>query len=69
MHLIQAGVNLIYIRDISRPRRPVHHRDLRPRADRRPNEKPSKLPTPDVVTDDPPEWNQDPGLLDWLTNL
>jgi hypothetical protein len=24
---------------------------------------------PDVVTDDPPEWNQDPGLLDWLTNL
>ena len=24
---------------------------------------------PDVVTDDLPGWNQDPGLLDWLTNL
>ena len=22
---------------------------------------------PDIVTDDLPEWNQDPGLLDWLT--
>jgi hypothetical protein len=23
----------------------------------------------DNVTDDLPEWNQDPGLLTWLTNL
>ena len=23
----------------------------------------------DIVTSDLPEWNQDAGLLDWLTNL
>ncbi len=23
----------------------------------------------DIVTDDLPEWNQDPGLLNWLANL
>jgi integrase/recombinase XerD len=24
---------------------------------------------PGIVTSDLPEWNQDPGLLDWLTSL
>ena len=24
---------------------------------------------PDISSDDLPEWNQDPGLLDWLTSL
>ena len=28
-----------------------------------------EVTSPDTVTDDLSEWNQDPGLLDWLTSL
>jgi hypothetical protein len=63
-----GGVPLPYIRDI------FGHFDLSTteiyaRAPTEAKRKALEAAYPDVVTDDPPEWNQDPGLLDWLTNL
>jgi hypothetical protein len=63
-----GGVPLPYIRDI------FGHFDLSTteiyaRASTEAKRKALEAAYPDVVTDDLPEWNQDPGLLDWLTNL
>ena len=68
MHLYEAGVPLPYIRDI------LGHVDLSTteiyaRASTEAKRKALEAAYPDVVTDDLPEWNQDPGLLEWLTNL
>lgn len=67
MHLIQAGVNLVYIRDL------LGHSDISTteiyaRADtemkRAALEKMKNSAIPD-----PPSWNQDKGLMEWLTAL
>ena len=67
MHLYEAGIPLPYIRDI------LGHVDLSTteiyarastEAKRRALESAYT-----IVTDDLPEWNQDPGLLHWLANL
>ena len=68
MHLYEAGVPLPYIRDI------LGHVDLSTteiyaRASTEAKRKALEAAYPNVVTDTLPEWNQDPGLLDWLTNL
>jgi integrase/recombinase XerD len=68
MHLYEAGVPLPYIRDI------LGHVDLSTteiyaRASTEAKRKALEAAYPNVVTTDLPEWNQDPGLLDWLTNL
>jgi site-specific recombinase XerD len=68
MHLYEAGVPLPYIRDI------LGHVDLSTteiyaRASTEAKRKALETAYPDVVTHDLPEWNQEPGLLDWLTNL
>lgn len=68
MHLYEAGVPLPYIRDI------LGHVDLSTteiyaRASTEAKRKALEAAYTDMVTDDLPEWNQDPGLLDWLTNL
>ena len=68
MHLYEAGVPLPYIRDI------LGHVDLSTteiyaRASTEAKRKALEAAYTDIVTDDLPEWNQDPGLLDWLTNL
>ena len=68
MHLYEAGVPLPYIRDI------LGHVDLSTteiyaRAPTEAKRKALEAAYPGIVTSDLPEWNQDPGLLDWLTSL
>src|SRR5664280_188495 len=68
MHLYEAGVPLPYIRDI------LGHVDLATteiyaRASTEAKRKALETAYTDIVTSDLPEWNHDPGLLDWLANL
>jgi integrase/recombinase XerD len=68
MHLYEAGVPLPYIRDI------LGHVDLSTtdiyaRASTEAKRKALEAAYTDTTSNDLPEWNQDPGLLDWLTNL
>jgi len=68
MHLYEAGVPLPYIRDI------LGHVDLSTteiyaRASTEAKRKALEAAYPGIVTGDLPEWNQDPGLLGWLTSL
>ncbi len=68
MHLYEAGVPLPYIRDI------LGHVDLSTteiyaRASIEAKRKALEAAYQDIVTSDLPEWNQDPGLLDWLASL
>ena len=68
MHLYEAGVPLPYIRDI------LGHVDLSTteiyaRASTEAKRKALEAAYQGIVTSDLPEWNQDPGLLDWLTTL
>ena len=68
MHLYEAGVPLPYIRDI------LGHVDLSTteiyaRASTEAKRKALEAAYQDIVPSDLPEWNQDPGLLDWLAGL
>jgi site-specific recombinase XerD len=68
MHLYEAGVPLPYIRDI------LGHVELSTteiyaRASTEAKRRALEAAYQDIVTSDLPEWNQDPGLIDWLTNL
>jgi integrase/recombinase XerD len=67
MHLYEAGIPLPYIRDI------LGHVDLSTteiyaRASTEAKRRALEAAYT-IVTDDLPEWNQDPGLLNWLANL
>lgn len=68
MHLYEAGIPLPYIRDI------LGHVDLSTteiyaRASTEAKRRALEAAYTDIVTDDLPEWNHDPGLLNWLANL
>lgn len=68
MHLLKAGVNLIYIRDF------LGHTDLKTteiyaRADTETKRKALENAYPDLVEGDLPDWNQNEGLLTWLSEL
>jgi integrase len=68
MHLYEAGIPLPYIRDI------LGHvelatTDIYARASTEAKRKALEAAYTDIVTDDLPEWNQDPGLLSWLAGL
>jgi integrase/recombinase XerD len=68
MHLYEAGVPLPYIRDI------LGHVELSTteiyaRASTEAKRKALEAAYTEIVTDDLPEWNQDPGLLNWLASL
>jgi integrase/recombinase XerD len=68
MHLYEAGIPLPYIRDI------LGHVDLSTteiyaRASTEAKRRALEAAYTDIVTDDLPEWNQDPGLLSWLATL
>ena len=68
MHLYDAGVPLPYIRDL------LGHVDLSTteiyaRASTEAKRRALETAHTDIVTDDLPEWNQDPELLNWLNNL
>lgn len=68
MHLLQAGVNLIYIRDL------LGHVDLATteiyaRADTELKRQALEKVYPNLISSELPEWTEDEDLLDWLTRL
>jgi len=67
-HLLQAGVNLIYIRDF------LGHADLKTteiyaRTDTETKRKAIENAYPDLIDNMLPDWNQDQALLSWLAEL
>lgn len=68
MHLLQAGVNLIYIRDF------LGHVDLKTtdiyaRADTEMKRKAIEKLQPDLIDSTLPDWSKDQTLLSWLSDL
>lgn len=68
MHLLQAGVNLVYIRDF------LGHVDLKTteiyaRADTEMKRKALENVHPDLIDSNLPDWNKDQALLSWLSEL
>ncbi len=68
MHLLQAGVNLIYIRDF------LGHVDIKTteiyaRADTETKRKAVENLYPDLIDSNLPDWNKDKTLLAWLSKL
>ena len=68
MHLLQAGVNLIYIRDF------LGHVDLKTteiyaRADTETKRKAIENVYPDLIDCNLPDWGKDQALLTWLSEL
>ena len=68
MHLLQANVNLIYIRDF------LGHVDLKTteiyaRADTETKRKAIENVYPDIISSELPDWSKDKELLCWLSDL
>lgn len=68
MHLLQAGVSLIYIRDF------LGHEDIKTteiyaKCDSEMKRKAIENAYPDLVDSNLPDWNKDAPLLDWLSHL
>lgn len=68
MHLLQAGVNLIYIRDF------LGHVDLKTteiyaKADTETKRKAMENLYPDLIDSHIPDWSKDEALLSWLAEL
>lgn len=68
MHLLQAGVNLIYIRDF------LGHVDIKTteiyaRADIETKRKAIENLYPDLIDSNLPDWSKDQALLSWLSEL
>ncbi|ACN15730.1 phage-specific recombinase/integrase XerD [Desulforapulum autotrophicum HRM2] len=68
VHLLQADVNLIYIRDF------LGHQDVRTteiyaKCDSELKRQAIANAYPDIVDNNLPDWNKDAALLDWLSNL
>jgi site-specific recombinase XerD len=68
MHLLQSGVNLIYIRDLLGHVN-VQTTEIYAKADSSMKRKALEEAYADVVTNDLPEWQQNADLLEWLKNL
>ncbi len=68
VHLLQAGVNLIYIRDF------LGHSDIKTteiyaRADSELKRKALENAYPDLVDSNLPDWNENSDLMEWLSEL
>ncbi len=68
MHLLQAGVNLIYIRDF------LGHADIKTteiysRTDTETKRKAIEKAYPDIISCEMPDWSKDKELLSWLSDL
>lgn len=68
MHLYQAGVNLVYIRDIL-GHVDISTTDIYARADTESKRKEMERVFPDITPRDLPEWNRDENLLEFLNSL
>lgn len=68
MHLLQSGVNLIYIRDLLGHVN-IQTTEVYARADSSMKRKALEEAYLNVVSDDLPEWQQNAHLLEWLQNL
>ena len=68
MHLLQAGVNLIYIRDLL-GHVDVATTEIYARADTELKRRALEHAYPTLVSDDFPDWTVDDALLTWLTRL
>ncbi len=68
MHLLQAGVNLIYIRDF------LGHVDVKTteiyaKADTETKRKALEKVQPDLIDSNLPDWRKNHALLEWLDKL
>lgn len=68
MHLLQAGVNLIYIRDL------LGHENLKTteiyaKCDSELKRQAIESAYPNLIDSNLPDWNKDDALLNWLSNL
>ncbi|GAH86388.1 unnamed protein product, partial [marine sediment metagenome] len=68
MHLLHAGVELIYIRDF------LGHVDIKTteiysRTDTEVKRKAIENAYPELINSDLPDWNKDQELLSWLSDL
>lgn len=68
MHLLQAGVNLIYIRDF------LGHVDIKTteiyaKADTETKREAIEKAYPDVFNEELPDWSKDNALLSWLSEF
>jgi len=68
MHLLQAGVNLVYIRDLL-GHVSIQTTEIYARAENSMKRKALEKAYSDVVPDALPEWQQNGELLDWLQGL
>jgi site-specific recombinase XerD len=68
MHLLQSGVNLVYIRDLL-GHVSVQTTEIYARADSSMKRKAIEKAYADVISENLPEWQQNADLLEWLQNL
>lgn len=68
MHLYQAGVNLVYIRDIL-GHVDISTTDIYARADTEAKRKALEAVYPSITPTEYPDWNRDENLLEFLNNL
>jgi integrase/recombinase XerD len=68
MHLLQSGVNLIYIRDLLGHVN-IQTTEIYARADSSMKRKALEEAYTNVVSEDLPQWQQNADLLEWLQNL
>ena len=68
MHLLQSGVNLIYIRDLLGHVN-VQTTEIYAKADNSMKRKALEEAYVGVVSNELPEWQQNANLLEWLQNL
>ena len=68
MHLLQAGVNLVYIRDIMGHTN-VQTTEIYARADSKQKREAIEMAYVEVTPKEKPTWENNEKLLDWLNNL
>lgn len=68
MHLLQSGVNLVYIRDIL-GHVSIQTTEIYARADSNTKRKALENAYSDVISDELPEWQKSTDLLEWLQDL
>jgi len=68
MHLLQSGVNLIYIRDLLGHVN-IQTTEIYAKADSNMKRKALEDAYANIVSDELPEWQQNAGLLEWLQSL